>query len=148
MMNTTIYFDMDGTIANLYGVNGWLESIINRDASPYTNAEPMVRMNSLARVLNNLIKRGYKVGIVSWLAKNSTEEYDKAVTEAKLNWLKTHLKSVEFEEIHIVPYGTPKHEVVANPNGILFDDEEPNRANWLGTAYNVNAIIETLKGLK
>ena len=51
---------MDGTIANLYGVNGWLESIINRDANPYINAEPMVRMNSLARVLNNLIKRGYK----------------------------------------------------------------------------------------
>ena len=148
MMNTTIYFDMDGTIANLYGVNGWLESIINRDANPYINAEPMVRMNSLARVLNNLIKRGYKIGIVSWLAKNSTEEYDKAVTEAKLNWLKTHLKSVEFEEIHIVPYGTPKHEIVENPNGILFDDEEPNRTKWLGTAYNVNAIIETLKGLK
>lgn len=148
MMNTTIYFDMDGTIANLYGVNGWLESIINRDVSPYINAEPMVRMNSLARVLNNLIKRGYKIGIVSWLAKNSTEEYDKAVTEAKLNWLKTHLKSVEFEEIHIVPYGTPKHEIVENPNGVLFDDEEPNRTKWLGTAYNVNAIIETLKGLK
>ena len=147
-MTNTIYFDMDGTIANLYGVNGWLESIINKDASPYTNAEPMVKMNSLARVLNNLIKRGYKVGIVSWLAKNSTEEYDKAVTEAKLNWLKTHLKSVEFEEIHIVPYGTPKHEIVENPNGILFDDEEPNRTNWLGTAYNVDAIIETLKGLK
>ena len=147
-MTNTIYFDMDGTIANLYEVNGWLESIINRDASPYTNAEPMVRMNSLARVLNNLIKRGYKVGIVSWLAKNSTEEYDEAVTEAKLNWLKTHLKSVEFEEIHIVPYGTPKHEIVENPNGILFDDEEPNRTKWLGTAYNVDAIIETLKGLK
>lgn len=147
-MTNTIYFDMDGTIANLYGVNGWLESIINRDASPYTNAEPMVKMNSLARVLNNLIKKGYKVGIVSWLAKNSTEEYDKAVTEAKLNWLKTHLKSVEFEEIHIVPYGTPKHEIVENPNGILFDDEEPNRTKWLGTAYNVDAIIETLKGLK
>ena len=147
-MTNTIYFDMDGTIANLYGVNGWLESIINRDASPYINAEPMVRMNSLARVLNNLIKRGYKIGIVSWLAKNSTEEYDKAVTEAKLNWLKTHLKSVEFEEIHIVPYGTPKHKIVENPNGILFDDEEPNRTKWLGTAYNVDEIIETLKGLK
>ena len=147
-MTNTIYFDMDGTIANLYGVNGWLESIINRDASPYINAEPMVRMNSLARVLNNLIKRGYKIGIVSWLAKNSTAEYDEAVTRAKLNWLKTHLKSVQFDEIHIVPYGTPKHEIVANPNGVLFDDEEPNRTNWLGTAYDVNAIIETLKGMK
>ena len=148
MMRTTIYFDMDGTIANLYGVNGWLESIINRDASPYTKAEPMVRMNSLARVLNTLKRKGFKVGIVSWLAKDSTEEYDEMVTRAKLNWLKTHLKSVQFDEIHIVPYGTPKHEIVANPNGVLFDDEEPNRTNWLGTAYDVNAIIETLKGMK
>jgi len=146
-MNKTIYFDMDGTIANLYGVDGWLNSIINRDASPYTSAEPMVRMNVLARVLNNMIKKGWTIGIVSWLAKNSTEEYDKAVTEAKIKWLKTHLKSVKFEEIHIVPYGTPKHEIVNNPNGILFDDEEPNRTNWIGTAYDVNAIIETLKAI-
>ena len=35
----TIYFDMDGTIANLYGVDGWLDMIINRDATPYKVAE-------------------------------------------------------------------------------------------------------------
>ena len=147
-MRTTIYLDMDGTIANLYGVNGWLTMLINRETTPYEKAEPMVRMNSLARVLNTLKRKGFKVGIVSWLAKNSTAEYDEMVTRAKLNWLKTHLKSVQFDEIHIVPYGTPKHEIVANPNGVLFDDEEPNRKNWLGTAYDVNAIIETLKGMK
>ena len=146
-MTKTIYFDMDGTIANLYGVNNWLDMIINNDATPYKVAEPMVRMNVLARVLNNLIRKGWTIGIVSWLAKNSNSEYDKKVTEAKLNWLKTHLKSVQFEEIHIVPYGTPKHEIVNNPNGILFDDEEPNRTNWKGTAFDVNEIIETLKAI-
>ena len=146
-MTKTIYFDMDGTIANLYGVNNWLDMIINNDATPYKVAEPMVRMNVLARVLNNLIRKGWTIGIVSWLAKNSNLEYDKKVTEAKLNWLKTHLKSVQFEEIHIVPYGTPKHEIVNNPNGILFDDEEPNRTNWKGTAFDVNEIIETLKAI-
>lgn len=146
-MTKTIYFDMDGTIANLYGVDGWLEMIINRDETPYRIAEPMVRMNTLARVLNNLIRKGYTIGIVSWLAKNSTEEYDEKVTTAKMKWLKTHLKSVEFTEVHIVPYGTPKHEIVNNPNGILFDDEEPNRTNWKGTAYDVNEIIEVLKGI-
>ena len=56
----TIYFDMDGTIANLYGVDGWLDMIINRDATPYKVAEPMVRMNTLARVLNNLIRKDCK----------------------------------------------------------------------------------------
>ena len=146
-MTKTIYFDMDGTIANLYGVNNWLDMIINNDATPYKVAEPMVRMNVLARVLNNLIRKGWTIGIVSWLAKNSNSEYDEKVIEAKLNWLKTHLKSVQFEEIHIVPYGTPKHEIVNNPNGILFDDEEPNRTNWKGTAFDVNEIIKTLKAI-
>ena len=146
-MTKAIYMDMDGTIANLYGVNGWLNMIINNDETPYKNAEPMVRMNVLARVLNNLIRKGWTVGIVSWLAKNSNTEYDERVTKAKIEWLKTHLKSVHFEEIHIVPYGTPKETVVQNPMGILFDDEEPNRTNWVGTAYDVNEIIEILKAI-
>ena len=143
----TIYFDMDGTIANLYGVENWLPKLINRDESPYREAEPLVRLASLARVLNRLQRNGYRLGIVSWLAKNSVAEYDERVT-AKLEWLSTHLKSVHFDEIHIVEYGTPKHEIVNDKNGILFDDEEPNRKNWTGTAYDVNNIIETLKGLR
>ena len=146
-MTKAIYFDMDGTIANLYGVNNWLDMIIAKDETPYRIAEPMVRMNVLARVLNNLARKGWTIGIVSWLAKNSNTEYDERVTKAKIEWLKTHLKSVHFEEIHIVPYGTPKHEIVNNPNGILFDDEEPNRTKWIGTAYDVNEIIETLKAI-
>ena len=144
-MTKAIYFDMDGTIANLYGVENWLDMIINKDATPYKVAEPLVKMNTLARMLNSLNRKGYIIGIVSWLAKNSNNEYDEEVTKAKLEWLKIHLKSVNFEEIHIVPYGTPKHEVVNNPNGILFDDEEPNRNNWKGTAFDVDNIIETLK---
>lgn len=56
-MTKAIYMDMDGTIANLYGVNGWLDMIINNDETPYRVAEPMVRMNVLARVLNNLIRK-------------------------------------------------------------------------------------------
>ena len=146
-MTKAIYFDMDGTIANLYGVNNWLDMIIAKDETPYRIAEPMVRMNVLARVLNNLARKGWTIGIVSWLAKNSNTEYDERVTKAKIEWLKTHLKSVHFEEIHIVPYGTPKHEIVNNPNGILFDDEEPNRTKWIGTAYDVQNIIEVLKSV-
>ena len=80
-------------------------------------------------------------------SKNSNTEYDERVTKAKIEWLKTHLKSVDFAEIHIVPYGTPKETVVQNPMGILFDDEEPNRNNWVGTAYDVNEIIEILKAI-
>ena len=144
----TIYFDMDGTIANLYGVENWLPKLQNEDASPYIDATPLVRLSTLARLLNKLQKNGYTIGIVSWLAKNSTTEYDERVKVAKINWLRTHLKSVQFDEIKIVPYGTPKETVVSFPKGLLFDDEEPNRTNWIGTAYDVDNIIDILKSLK
>ena len=147
IINKAIYFDMDGTIANLYGVDGWLDMIIARDTTPYTNAIPMVKMNVLARLLNKLQRNGYTIGVVSWLAKNSTEEYDERVKVAKINWLRTHLKSVKFDEIKIVPYGTPKEKTVDYPNGILFDDEEQNRKNWKGQAYDETEILEILKAL-
>ncbi len=143
----TIYFDMDGTIANLYGVNNWLDKLINKDESPYRDAKPLLRLCTLARVLNTLQRKGHKIGIVSWLAKNSNADYDMRVTEAKMEWLGTHLKSVQFDEIHIVEYGTPKHNIVKDKNGILFDDEEKNRINWTGTAYDVDNIIEVLKAI-
>ena len=146
-MEKAIYFDMDGTIADLYGVENWLEDLINSEPRPYKVATPLVRMNSLARVLNRLQREGYSIGIVSWLSKSGTQEYNREVTKAKKEWLYTHLKSVSFDEIRIVPYGTPKEKVVDKPKGILFDDEENNRKNWCGTAYDVNNIIEILKAL-
>lgn len=141
----TIYFDMDGTIANLYGVDNWLDYLLDRDTFPYEKARPLLRLSTLARLLNSLQKKGYKVGIISWLCKNSTEEYDEAVTAAKKEWLNKHLKSVRFDEIHILPYGTPKQNY-ATDKDVLFDDEENNRKNWKGKAFDVNNIIEVLKG--
>ena len=145
-MNCTIFFDMDGTIADLYGVNNWLEYLINKDEYPYKNAKPLINLNSLAKTLNKLQKRGYRIGVISWLAKNSNNEYDAKVTAAKIKWLNKHLTSVKFDEINIVSYGTPK-EKFNNNDDILFDDEEKNRNNWTGTAFDVNNIIEILKAL-
>ena len=147
MMNTTIYFDMDGTIANLYGVKNWLNYLRNNDETPYTIAEPLVRLASLARVLNNLQRKGYKIGIISWLAKNSSTDYDEKVTKAKRAWLNKHLHSVTFDEINIVTYGTPKQRFAKTNNDILFDDEAKNRNDWTGKAFDVTNIIETLRGL-
>lgn len=143
-MTKAIYFDMDGTIANLYGVNGWLDCIINEYTKPYREAKALVNMRQLGKELNRLKQNGYTIGIISWLAKGATNEYNKRVTQAKRNWLARHLSAVQFDEVHIVEYGTPKQTL---GNGILFDDEEPNRMNWIGKAYDVNDIIETLKAI-
>ena len=146
-MTTTIFFDMDGTIADLYGVENWLDYLIASDALPYEIAKPLIRLNALARILNRLQKQGYKVGVISWLAKNSNKTYDEKVTRAKREWLKKHLASVNFDEIHIVKYGTPKQTFAKTENDILFDDEEKNRNDWTGKAFDVNEIIEILKGM-
>lgn len=147
IMNKAIYFDMDGTIAGLYQVEGWLNNLINEQTRPYREAKSLVDMRKLGKVLNTLQAEGYHIGIVSWLSKNGSEEYNKRVTTTKINWLKTHLGAVEFDEIKIVKYGTPKQEVVNFPEGILFDDEEPNRNNWKGTAFDVDNILEILANL-
>ena len=57
------------------------------------------------------------------------------------------MASVHFDEINIVKYGTPKQIFARTENDILFDDEEKNRDNWTGKAFDVNAIIEILKGM-
>lgn len=146
-MKKTIWFDMDGTIANLYAVDNWLLKLRDYDASPYAEAEVMHNMSQLARLLNRVQAVGYGIGIISWLSKFPTPEYDEAVTQAKLNWLGRHLKSVHFDEIHIVSYGTPKSDFMDTDDDILFDDEEQNRQDWEGEAYKPNEIMEILKEL-
>lgn len=146
-MTKAIYFDMDGTIANFYGVENWLDYLKAGDPFPYEVAKPLHNMNALARRLNTLKRKGWTIGIVSWLAKNSTAEFDAKVTEAKKRWLKKHLASVAFDEINIVPYGTPKSTVPAVKNGILFDDEENNLTEWEnngGLAFTPDRITATL----
>lgn len=146
-MTSTIYFDMDGTIADLYGVENWLDYLIALDALPYEIAKPLLRLSALARILNRLQRSGYRIGVISWLAKNSTPEYDAKVARAKENWLKTHLASVKFDEINIISYGTPKQNFAKTENDVLFDDEEKNRLNWTGKAFDVDNILEILKSL-
>ena len=140
----TINLDMDGTFVDLYGVDGWLENIINENTRPYEVAKPLVNLSALARVLNNKQRAGYTINVISWTAKNGTREYNKRVAQAKREWLAKRLPSVKFDNISIVDYGTPKSLCGV---GILFDDEEPNRNEWKGEAYDVENLIEKIKKL-
>lgn len=143
-MTKAIWFDMDGTIANLYGIDKWLECILKEQTKPYREAKPLVNMRILGRELNRIQKLGYTVGIITWLAKGATEEYNEKVAKAKTKWLKKHLGKVRFDKIQIVKYGTPKYEL---GKGILFDDEMPNREKWIGKAYDEKNIINILKAI-
>ena len=143
-LNVTINFDMDGTIADLYGTPNWLAMLEAEDTTPYAEAMPLVRLSALARRLNALQKNGYRLAIISWLSKCGSEAYNEEVTETKLDWLAEHLPSVRWDDIIIVPYGTPKQDFCRTAEDVLFDDEERNRTNWTGKAYDVGNILGVL----
>ncbi len=141
-----IWFDMDGTIADLYGVEGWLDMLIAYDATPYAVAKPLVNLSSLARLMHKAQRNGFEICIVSALSKNSTAEYDEKVKTAKMGWLKKHLASVKFDEIRFVPYTFVKNDVNSGSD-ILFDDEERHLTAWTGTAIHASEILSTLRAM-
>jgi hypothetical protein len=104
-------------------------------------------MRELAKLLNTLQAQGWKIGIISWLSKSGSDAYGERVAKTKEAWLKKHLGSVDFDEIKIAKYGTPKQFLADHAFGILFDDEQPNRDAWVGEAYDVHNILQVLTAI-
>jgi hypothetical protein len=145
-MNKAIYFDMDGTIADLYGVSGWLADLEAENVRPYAEAKPLLNLSLLARYIHKAQRMGYTVGVISWLSKTGSPAYNEAVAAVKREWLAKHLPSVEWDEIHIVKYGTPKSTCRTCP-GILFDDEQRNLDEWGAGAVIASDLLEILRSL-
>jgi hypothetical protein len=124
-MEKKIYFDMDGTIANLYDVPDWLDKLRSYNDEPYRVAEPKVDLVRLANILYRLRFNGWQVSVISWLSKESVKDYDKRVRQAKREWLKKI--PFIFDHLHLVKYGTPKHYI---GQGLLVDDNAEVRQAW------------------
>ena len=146
-MDKTLVFDMDGTIANFYGVDGWLDYLKKEDTTPYEVAEPLYDMDVLRNILMNLKNLGWRVVITTWLAKDGTKEYNDRTRVAKLNWLTKY--NFPYDEIHLVKYGTTKANCTRKHGGyqVLVDDNEMVRKGWrLGATINANEnILEKLE---
>lgn len=125
-----IYFDLDGTLADLYNVEGWLNALRNFLSYPYLDAKPMWNMSELAMILNSLKKNGYAIGVITWLSKESNATYDKEVRRSKREWLEKQGLWDCMNEIHMVKYGTPKHTTANIRHGILVDDNCEVRKAW------------------
>ena len=148
-----IVWDMDGTMADLYGVEGWLEMLRSENPLPYEIAKPLWDMERLANIIRGLQAIGVEQRIVTWLSMDSSEEYKREVRTAKREWLE-HF-DFPFDHFHGVQYGATKADSVRkfladDETAILIDDSAKVREGWaLGEAINPTEIdiIEFLESL-
>lgn len=167
-MANIICFDMDGTIADLYGVEGWLDMLRAEDPTPYAVAEPLVDMDKLNEVCALLQKAGWEIQVITALSKNASPEYKDAIREVKRAWLAKW--GFIYDHFHGIDYATPKCEVLRRqmpagmkvyrmcdeywgnelPEAILVDDEARHTDRWgWGRVINPTEgdLIENLRKL-
>lgn len=142
-----IYFDMDGTIADLYGYKGWLEMLRVEDTTPYKDCAVISDVNELRQLFNSLLAAGFILGIISWGAMDGSHEYCKRTRKAKKQWCEKYFPNV-FSEFHVVKYGTPKHYVRNIKDSILVDDNADVRQAWKGKTIDASDTQEMIKKLK
>ena len=139
----TVWFDMDGTIADLYGVDNWLEQIKTDNEKPFVIAKPLVDTTALEELMNGIQRKGHKIGIVTCLVGGATKNFNKKVIKAKKNWLEQNLKNVKFDKIVFLEYEDVKNQV-NDGTDILFDDEDRHLEKWTGKAVKACYMMETM----
>ncbi|MBP5592135.1 hypothetical protein J6Y50_09835, partial [bacterium] len=128
MKKTTVYLDMDGTIADLYATENWLDRLINADETPFLEAEPMTTEETLFELFPEDI---FEIRVLTMTPKDATKEYCERVREAKEAWLNTYFPNIE--KRYYKAYGDNKNLKNAK-NAILVDDNEKIRNNFKGYA--------------
>ena len=127
-----LYFDMDGTVYDLYGTPDWLERITKSDVTIFEQRPPCVNLDKLNTALAMLVDCGFKIGVITWLPKNATTEYKQAVTKAKKDWITKNIPLIDV--VIVQEYGTPKYSAT-NKRAILVDDNDEVRKDWETNNY-------------
>lgn len=125
-----IYFDMDGTVADLYGEKNWLNNLRNEREGSFINLRPLIDMNELAMVCHQLMNLGYSFGVITWLPMGASYEFERVCEEEKRAWVEEFMPWVS--EFYAQSYGVPKQYAPSKRAAemILVDDNAEVRAMW------------------
>ena len=147
-----IYFDMDGTVADLYGSDNWLDNLRNERNGVFNNLFPLVDMDELAIICHQLMNNGYSFGIITWLPMGASYEYERVCEQEKREWANEFMPWVS--EFYAQSYGVPKQyaPIKRAQNMVLIDDNTEVRAMWNTEKQRTSIdatknIIEELKKL-
>lgn len=151
-MSKKIWFDMDGTIADLYGRDSWLDSLHNEEEGLFEHLQPLYPAWQFKEICDRLVQQGWEIGIISWTPMNATREYEEQVAREKHWWLRGYAPFIT--EIVIQPYGQPKQYAIRQraTRMILVDDNHEIRQMWERKPHRetidaTKNIIEELKKL-
>ena len=148
--NKILVFDMDGTIFDFYGVEGWQHYLDDlQDPTPYAIAKPFYNPAELNLIINQLRAQGWYIVVNTWLSKFKTEAFHAAIREVKLQ----RLADIQFPYDYFIAtdYGVDKQLPFVNITDgiqIIVDDNADIRHAWNGPTIDATQnIIPALKQL-
>ena len=108
----TAYFDMDGTIADFYGVDNWLDYLTNYDTYPYRSARPMFSPSETETLIQDSLEKIMNDGTV-------------IVVAHRLSTIQHANKIYVFNNGQIIEEGT--HQELLKKQGRYYLDRQPGR---------------------
>lgn len=151
-MSVKIYFDLDGTVFDLYGKTNWLELLENENPTAYEGEMLKgLTKEKLNNVATALLNKNVEFGVITWLSKNSSKQFEIASAKVKEKWVKENMEFVT--EFNAVSYGTPKQKAIKKrcKKMILLDDNLDVCKQWETKTqreyYNVSDSFNVLDAL-
>ena len=154
----TIWFDMDGTIYELYRIPNWLERVREMDASVFSDGFPRNEYERIDIAVEALIEQGWQVGVITWAPKGATMEEVNEVGEVKFDWLCRYFPALSNGHFACIPYGESKAQFLEEMGdgyevNYLVDDNKEVRHEWRSHGENFKTInasrayVRELEGL-
>lgn len=152
-MSVRIYFDLDGTVYNLYGIENWEPKLRAENPDVFKEGDFIGNHEDFTDICGKLLKKGVQFGVITWLPMQASPEYELECTETKREWVKQYMPFVT--EFTAQSYGVPKQNAIVKraKTMYLLDDNaevcEMWRTEKMRIAINVNrgerTTIQALK---
>ena len=141
-MSKKIFFDLDGTLYDLYNIENWLELLQNEDATVFERGNFIGDYDEFIAYVKELMFKGYTFGVISWLPMYATPEFENECAKVKETWVKKYLPFVD--EMTFQRYGTPKQNAIqrkAKTMYLLDDSKEVGRV-WATPKQRIHFLVD------
>jgi 5'(3')-deoxyribonucleotidase len=144
-MSIKIYFDLDGTIFDLYNKNNWLEYIKSETSGLFATGDFLEEIDKLKfdETINKLLNIGVEFAVITWLPMQASNEYETICSQEKINWVKENLPFVN--EISCLSYGIPKQNAIKKrcQKMYLIDDNSDVCNTWATNSQRIAINVDS-----